>query len=357
MAGTRNWQAGEYVNGTLTIQLPDLTVARIDEVPLVLIKDACPLLFHVFEDGANGAIQGSIEAPSLELVSRFLCYLYTQNDYMNGEDDFESRSLLLHAQVCFMAQNYDVPQLEVAAHLNFTHATELSCCLPDPPHDLSQAIEFVYARLPNETALLQTLLHYCVGNYQYHRLGENKAFRQVVFETPEFHRGLCQTFLSRDFQDDGAAEIMRMEICRPNPYSNAVLEKRALGDYPFEHWFDAEPLPDDECDAAQNPTKRRKIDTEPEFILVHRPKEAAEVVAESDSSSDEEGFTVVHRPKPTTPFAASDVLPTEAPPIQVNPFADDQAESPVMDLLGPSTDSSNPPASPTASESSDWSLV
>ncbi|KAF2191051.1 hypothetical protein K469DRAFT_622365 [Zopfia rhizophila CBS 207.26] len=285
-------------NATLMVILPDGTVSHINNLDPYTISNKCPLLSLSFEHGMDGVPKASIEATSLELVIYFLRYLYL-SDYLVC-NDFEPVpcSLLIHAELCKMAENYDLPELQIAAHVNLLRETELSCSRPTPPLGLCEAIRFIYEHLADQQPLIETLLNYCVFCFQYHALGSNPEFRKVAYEIGPFHRDLCRTSFNRGFQDDGAAEIVCLPVCRPNPHSEADLGERALGDFLFELWCDSDGAQLDSCNNAElGSKKRRKMHAEAGFTLVYRPKDpnALDTLGTGESSSDE-GFTVVHRP-------------------------------------------------------------
>lgn len=179
-------------NATITVILPDSTVSRINHVSPTTISEKCPLLYYAFDSSAYGEQQASIEASSVAIVTSFLRYLYTGN-YLTCDEESGPCSLLKHVQIYKMARDFDIPELEVAAHVNFLRETETSCSIPTQPADLCDAIRFIYNHLASQQPLLDTLLNYCVSSFSYHGLGADANFRQVAFEVPEFHRALCQT--------------------------------------------------------------------------------------------------------------------------------------------------------------------
>lgn len=199
-------------NAAITVLLPDGTVSRIDNVSPMAIREKCPLLWYAFNDGPNGDQQASIEADSTALVACFLRFLYT-GTYLSPEEQDCPYSLLRHAQLYKMAQDFDVPELQVRANVSFLRETEFSSYMPNPPIDLCDAIRFVYKHLADQQHLLDTLLNYCVSSFRYHGLENDPTFRQVAFDTPEFHKGLCRTSFKRDFQDDGESDCCRQWYC------------------------------------------------------------------------------------------------------------------------------------------------
>ena len=168
-------------NATMTILLPDATVARIEQINPAIVSEKCPLLGFAFDDGIDGS-HASLEASSENAIVCLLRYLYT-NDYLPEEhEETLTPGLLLHAEVYKLARDFDVPELQVAAYCNFSGQTEMSCSLPTPLADLCDTIRFVYTHLENEQSLIDTLLHYCVSVFGYHRLGSNQDFRQAAFD-------------------------------------------------------------------------------------------------------------------------------------------------------------------------------
>ncbi|OCK77059.1 hypothetical protein K432DRAFT_276808, partial [Lepidopterella palustris CBS 459.81] len=287
-------------HASLMVITPDGTISTIDNLHPAIIGQRCPLLEFSFEQGSTGFPKASIEASSHEVALCFLRFLY-HGDYLSYDEQGQLPcSMLIHAELCRMADVFEVPELQVAAHANIIRETELSCSQPFPPVQLCAAIRFIYAHLSDQQPLIDTILNYCVFCFLYHGLGTNEDFRRLAFELQPFHRDLCRTSFKRGFTDDGAVDIVRLPVCRPNPHSDADLDKAALGDFLFELWHDNDDSPSDSI--SQTPeSKRRRMLSEAGFILVHRPKkgEEASIAAESgvSSSEDADGFSLVHRPK------------------------------------------------------------
>ena len=232
-------------------------------------------------------------------------------------------SLLPHVEAFKLAEDFDVPEFQVQAYVNFTRETEFACCNATPPPDLCETIEFVYRHFAAQESqehrsLLDTILNYCVSVFTYQVLGEKEDFRRTAFENTEFHRDLCRTSMSRNFEDDGANEIVQLPVCRPTPHSQSLLLKRAIGDFQYEIFQESEEpvLNANDIASSGSPPKKRKP-SYGGFTLVHRPKNLGGVAtlsgseSESDSSSDEHGFALVERPKlEVKPERASSVPPT-----------------------------------------------
>lgn len=186
-------------NATLMIITPDGTSSTIYNLDTDIIGQRCPLLELSFETDINNVPKANIEANSQEIVVRFLRFLY-QGSYLDYD---ELCSMLLHAELCRLADRYEVPELQVSAHGNIIRETELSCSQPTPPIDLCPSIRFIYEHLSNHKQLIDTILNYCVFCFLYHGLGANKEFRQVAFELQPFHQDLCRTNFKRGFEDEG----------------------------------------------------------------------------------------------------------------------------------------------------------
>ena len=187
-----------------------LTNGRVDHIserisPYRLI-DKCPLLYHQFERGYQSRLQASIEAPSRTAVIALLRYCYT-GSYLPLDAEYAPILFLMHAEVYKMAEDLDIPELQLLAHGNFSCQIDFACSLPDPPADLLETIRFIYCYLASpqsrqQQVLVHTLLNYCISMFQYHKLGENVAFLEVVRQIPEFRQDLCRTNMARDFEDD-----------------------------------------------------------------------------------------------------------------------------------------------------------
>ena len=195
-------------NAAITVLLPDGTVSRLDKLEPAAIADKCPLLFYALDDGPHGDHQASIEASSLDLVVSFCRFLYT-GSYLTIAEENAAGSLLKHAEIYKMARDFDVPELQVSAHVRFLQETDMSCCVPNAPAGLCETIRFVFKHLADQQPLVDTLLNYCVCSFRYHRLGSDPHFREVAFDVPEFHKALCQTSYKRDFQDEGKFTLSR----------------------------------------------------------------------------------------------------------------------------------------------------
>jgi hypothetical protein len=284
-------------------------------------------------------------------------------------------SLLPHAEAFKIAEDLDVPEFQVQAYVNFTLSHEVSCCNATPPPDLCETIRFIYKHFTGRhseehQSLRDTLLNYCVSIFKYQMLGDRQDFRQTAFENPTFQQDLCRISMSRNFEDDGAIEILNLPVCRPSSYSKSAWLKRAIEDFQYEIWKESEaPVLEGDDVESSRPTKKQKS-SHGGFTLVHRPKtlegEAtcsdSETETETEFASDEDGFSLVHRPKPMEqPGPALNPSPTlnddYAKPftdlVPSNPFAD-----PVLSLVmnsEPEQENKQETAGPTSDD--EWDLV
>ena len=194
-------------DATLKAVLPGGKVVHIsDKIKPFKFLDVCPLLYHAFEYNSQGKLQASIEASSENAIISLARYCHT-GSYLANEPDENSILLLQHAETYKIAEDFDVPELQIMAHGNFSCQVEHACCLPDPPKDLFETIRFVYHHFSNDNGsqehnIIDTLLNYCVAVYLYHKLGESLDFLAAIREIPAFRRDLCRTNIARNFEDD-----------------------------------------------------------------------------------------------------------------------------------------------------------
>jgi hypothetical protein len=196
-----------FGQGTLRVALPNGQVEHVSDcINPNRLLDRCPLLYHVFEFGHESRLQASIEAPSRTAVICLLRYCYT-GSYLSQDADCGPILLLPHVQMFRVAEDFDVPELQLLAHGNFSCQINYACSLPDPPQDLLETIQYIYMHFSSPQSrqhdgIHQTLLNYCISVFQYHRLAENAQFLWLVRDLPEFRQDLCRTNMNRDFQDD-----------------------------------------------------------------------------------------------------------------------------------------------------------
>lgn len=297
--------SGGDATATLVVLLPDASITHIAGVSPLRILDKCPLLYHALEFGEHATRQANIEAPSRYAIISLLRYIYT-GEYF---PDYEFTFLLNHVETFSIADSYDMPDLQLKAYVNLSRQTEFSCSLKEAPVTLCETIRFIYThsasfRSSRGQSLLDTLLNYCLAIFTYQGLGERSDFQQLVFDLPDFHQDLCRTSMQRDFQDEGAMDIMRMPVSKPTPHSREMLDARALGDFQYELWKDYEdPSAAVGCPSNKGSPQAYEAPGNGEYMLVHRPKNPMASPTLGQNGSDAENqvedcmFTLVHRPK------------------------------------------------------------
>jgi hypothetical protein len=194
-------------DATLKAVLPGGKVIHIsDHISPLMFLDTCPLLYHTFEYNSETRLQSSIEVSSETAIVSLARYCYT-GSYLATEPDGDTVLLLQHAETYKIAEDFDVPELQIMAHGNFSCQIEYACCLPSPPRDLLDTIRFIYRYFASDEArrnhnLVETLLNYCVAVYSTHRLGEDLDFLTAVHEISAFRQDLCRTNIARNFEDE-----------------------------------------------------------------------------------------------------------------------------------------------------------
>jgi hypothetical protein len=206
-------------NATLKAVLAGGEVRLIsDRICPYMFLDRCPLLYHAFEYGWHGRLQASVEVPSEAGLISLLRYCYT-GSYLPPTADHGPLLLLPHAEIYKMAEDFDIPELQLLAHGNFSCQVELACCVPAPPQDLVETIHFVYRYYSSKQArqqhsLVGTLLNYVISNFSHHKLAEDAEFMKVAAEIPEFCQDLCCTNMERNFGDECKSETFWTWLCR-----------------------------------------------------------------------------------------------------------------------------------------------
>lgn len=187
----------------LTVHAPDNQSFTFKTLNLDYIQDVCPLLGFSFEERAYGKKVLSISASSIELVARFLRYIYTYNylvvDYMGDE---LSCTFLMHAQLYHYAELYDLPGLMDAAYLHVNTISELGCSMPHPPLGLCDALGYLYRNVRGERKVHEAILHYCISRFNSHRLGENPQFRSLLIEEKDCQQDLFRLIRQRGYKDE-----------------------------------------------------------------------------------------------------------------------------------------------------------
>lgn len=332
MASLDFLQQAQPGNATLRIHVPNETVTVIPGLNTDVIAQRCPLLALGFESGSSGPTC-DIEADSYVVAVSFLRYIYCGSYVVYGTFDHQPRSLLVHAELFRIASLYDVPDLQMMARANIIADTEWSCSVRKPPDDLCAAIRFIYANLPKERNIVDTILQYCLSCFIYHGLNVNDEFRHLTFEVHAFQRDLCHTNFLRNFADDGmchidlvssflnatgfacggallthligAVDIISLPVSDKLKSMYSPAEKVAVEDFLQQLWISEKkaPVVPVEPSHSQSP--------EPQYTLVLRPlvySAPSEDTWVDASLSDVGGAPLAHRPKNSSAdaYASSD---------------------------------------------------
>ncbi|QDS75649.1 hypothetical protein FKW77_007048 [Venturia effusa] len=249
------------------------------------ITQSCPLLGYSFE-GRGGGLHHSMEATSIQLITRFLRFLHT-GDYITFDESGQEEpcSLLLHAELCRLGDLFDVDTLKVQAHYNVIRTTEMACSSPQAPEDLVPFIRFIYEQLGDGyEKMIDTMLHYCIACFLQHRLGQNEEFKRLAYEVRQFHTDLCRTNFKRGFEDEGSSDVIQLPT-----KENTRIEQTALGDFLYFMHSDTP--------AATPRFGSIHGSPEPSYAMVIRPRHPAgrAKIEESDTGSESEweGFSLV----------------------------------------------------------------
>ena len=194
-------------NGTafLTVFTPSGLSHTFHGIDLDIISQVCPLLALSFEEGSRGRKLHSLQASSPDLIARFLRFLYT-GSYLSYDDEKNEIPcpLLMHVELYRYGYLFEVPHLLDAAHFSIMQTCEYYCCTPQPPEDLCQTISFVYEFLKDQQEVSDTILHYCVNCFVYHKLGENEEFKTLLADLKPFRQDIFRKNMERGFQDEGS---------------------------------------------------------------------------------------------------------------------------------------------------------
>lgn len=195
-------------NGFLTVHATNLETFTFMGLDLDFIAEICPLLSFSFEDGARGRKLHSMHATSIELISRFLRFLYTGSYHVLNEEGIEHPCpLLMHAQLYYYGELYDVSLLMDSAYWHISQICEMSCSMPTPPPGLCETLRYLYQNVKGSHDIHDTMLHYIVNCFLYHQLGADDEFKQLLIETKAFEQDLFRINMERGFQDEGECPL------------------------------------------------------------------------------------------------------------------------------------------------------
>jgi len=195
---------------TFTTSEPQV-VASFHNLNASILSNRCPLFADAFEMGSSGRAWLELHADSELVAVCLMRYLYT-GDY--EYPDCPAFSLLLHIQMCVMADILDIEHLQRTCHWKVLRETEESCSGPFAPTGLCDGIRLLYAKLASDNVLKRTILSYCIHSFSQHHLAANEAFRDLVFEIPEFSKDLRRESCSQGFEHEGAQDIIRLPVAQ-----------------------------------------------------------------------------------------------------------------------------------------------
>ena len=167
------------------------------------LEEACPLLAFSFEERARGRKFLSISATSIELVARFLRYIYTSSYHIVDDQGLEvSCTFPMHAQLYHYGELYDMPAMMGRAYLHIAQICELGCSMPSAPIGLVETLRFLYENVKGEKACHEAILHYCINCFNSHRLGMDQPFLKLLEEVKECQNDLFRLVGERGYRDD-----------------------------------------------------------------------------------------------------------------------------------------------------------
>jgi hypothetical protein len=191
-------------NGYLTVHTPNNDTFTFAGLDLDFIAERCPVLACCFEKGTSERKLYSLYASSVELVSRFLRFLYTDDYHVLDHMGMELPcSLLMHAQLYYYGELYDVRLLPDEAYNQIHDICELAFSMPTAPADLCETLRYLYQNAKNNRWVHDRIVHYCVSCFVCHRLGENEEFKKLLAEVKAFQQDLYRINMERGFSDEG----------------------------------------------------------------------------------------------------------------------------------------------------------
>ena len=181
------------------------------------------LLKRITIQGDDKVLNFNHQESRIAVIS-LLRYICLQDYRMSDQLIDRPCSLLLHLQMLKVAKLYNIDPLKKQARGHLRCELEIACCTNSPAIDLVNAIRFLYLELDDEDDVKDDFGHYCVENFAYHNLGKDESFRQTIYECPSFHHLLSKINCNNDFEAEGAAGIMAMEVCPHAAHSSSSKE-------------------------------------------------------------------------------------------------------------------------------------
>ncbi|KAF2724579.1 hypothetical protein K431DRAFT_217843 [Polychaeton citri CBS 116435] len=199
----------DFPPGDATIQYHDRAgqLCCIANINLLIVGASSALLPHAFQEGRSGPCFYS-ELLSPITAPGFVRFLYTGTYAPSRVDgvgclyDDVPTSLLLHCQMYRLGETFDMPDLKTQAYVNVLRQCEFACSSPEQPIDLCAAVRFVYQYLSGHELLLDAIINYCVECLLTHRLPEDAAFADLVYELRVFAQDLNNNVRHRGFESE-----------------------------------------------------------------------------------------------------------------------------------------------------------
>jgi hypothetical protein len=278
-------------DGCLTVHAANNDTYIFRDLNLDHLSEVCPLLAFSFEEDAKGGRRLSINASSIELIARFLRFLYADSyDFLDEEGSELPCSFLLHAQLYHYAELYDVPRLLNTAYIHVSQICELGCSMPCPPIGLCETLRYLYQNVKDGREIHESILHYCIAMFNKHKLGENVEFIKLLSDVSECSNDLHKLNMDRGFWDESKSTLIHVfnlssRECETG--SAAIIQLRLPSNprMPNSKQFSVDHLYDmfggsTFSTPAQTPLLSPAA---PGFTLVHRPRRIGALPATEDS--------------------------------------------------------------------------
>ena len=195
-------------NADLVVHAPDHSSFSFRNLNEQYLIETCPLLAFSFEERPQGRKSLSLNASSVELVARFLRFIYTATYHIVDDHKREiSCSFLMHAQLYRYGELYDLPQLRSRAYIHISQICELGCSMPSAPVGLCETLRFLYDKVTTDKTCHESILHYCISRFNAHHLGTNPEFCKLLAEVKECQQDMFRLVAQRGFQDESKCSI------------------------------------------------------------------------------------------------------------------------------------------------------
>jgi len=282
---------------TLVIQPHNSQERSIHNLDMDVFERWCPSLADRFHSQKDSSLKICVlKGTSITAAICFLRYLYL------GEYTFYQANVdvlvppLLHLQVFFLAERWDLPDLQILVLTHLTEDTDPTWGQGYHPMDLCEAIRYLYVELASHTDPRKILADYCVANFVNDGLQTHEYFRQTVYECPPFLKDLCRANMDNGFSDPSAFTIMSLPVCKHFSHSSRTLNPAALNFNCAFHEGEEDPAVlaqpdtyDDEGDDCKTVIELEADDSAtdlPSTSVCSSPRT-------SEASTDSHGFTII----------------------------------------------------------------